>query len=444
MLAFVAQWHRKLATLAGVAVLLWVLSGLLHPFVSYWGPRAANFMPPERSFSEPPAQAGFKAMLKQAQGQEIKSLRLVRLGYDWAWQLATKDGFVYYNADFGKKSEDFGARYAADLAKYYTGIKASAPVTDMQTEFTLAYPPINRLLPVYKISYGDHHDLTAYVDPASDRLGSLSDTVRGAALWLFQNVHTLSFLDPAEAVRVLIIFLAVGSILAMAVLGTLMRSRLKYRRQMAPTRKAHGIGAYILWIPVLMFTLSGLLHLIVRSPSLSDPPLPVADTFSLHGNITLPPLESFNDLRMISRQGELYWRVLSGKEALYYKEGSKTPLDEATFAAGFLPDAEYAGKPEQVFKFSDEYGFAYKRLPVWKFTEAKTGLMRFVDPADGLIAANVTPFEAKETWVFTRLHKWQFLDVITGKRWRDAAIAVIAVFVLMMSVTGLKLRRKRV
>jgi hypothetical protein len=81
---------------------------------------------------------------------------------------------------------------------------------------------------------------------------------------------------------------------------------------------------------------------------------------------------------------------------------------------------------------------------VWKFTEAKTGLMRFVDPADGLIAANVTPFEAKETWVFTRLHKWQFLDVITGKRWRDAAIAVIAVFVLMMSVTGLKLRRKRV
>ena len=179
-------------------------------------------------------------MLEQAQGADVKSLRLVRLGYDWAWQLSTGQGFIYYNADFGKKNDDFGARYAVDLARHYTGIEVTAPVTEIQTEFSLSYPPINRLLPVYKVSYGAHHGLTAYVDPASDRLGSLSDSVRRTALWLFQNIHTLSFLDPAEAVRVMVIFLSVGSILAMAVLGSLMRSRMKYRKQGAQPRRAHG------------------------------------------------------------------------------------------------------------------------------------------------------------------------------------------------------------
>lgn len=382
-------------------------------------------------------------MLTQAEGLEIKSLRLVRIDYDWAWQLATREGFTYYNADFGRKSDDFGARYAGVLAKYYTGLDAVSPAVDVQTEFTLAYPSINRLLPVYKISYGGHHDLTAYVDPASDRLGSLSDSVRRTALWLFQNVHTLSFLDPVEALRVLIIFLSVGSILAMSVLGTYMRSRMRYRKVGTQARKTHGIGAYILWVPVLMFTLSGLLHLVVRSPSLSDPPLPVADTFSVHKNITLPPLTKFNDLRLISRKGELFWRVKVGKEAFYYKDGSVEPVDEAEFVKGFLPQAEYAGTPEMIFKFSDEYGFAYKRLPVWKFTEAQTGNLKFVDPADGLIAAEVSPLQVGETWVFTRLHKWQFLDVVTGKRWRDAAIAFIALFVLMMAVTGFRLRARR-
>lgn len=443
MLAVVARWHRRLATCAGIAVLLWVLSGLLHPFVSYWGPRAANFMPPEQSFSKPPSERGFQEMLAQAQGQEIRSLRLVRVGYDWAWQLSSGSGFTYYNADFGRRDEAFGALYARDLARYYAGVAAPDAAVDVQTAFSLSYPPINRLLPVYKVSYGDRHGLTAYVDPASDRLGSLSDDVRGAALWLFQNVHTLSFLDPVEAVRVMIIFLCVGSILAMAVLGTMMRSRMRYRKTGAQSRRAHGAGAYILWIPVLMFTLSGLLHLVVRSPALADKPLPVAESFVLRADITLPPLDSFNDLRLISRQGDLYWRVKAGKETLYYKNGGAQPVDEATFAAGFLPGGDYASAPEQVFKFSDEYGFAYKRLPVWKFSDERTGHLNFVDPADGLISASVSPLEVGETWVFTRLHKWQFLDVLTGKRWRDAAIAVIALFILGMAITGWKLRIRR-
>lgn len=440
MRALIYKWHRKLALMAGILTLIWVSSGLLHPFMTYWGPRPVAFMPPPTEFSEAPSSRAFAKIMARLDGTPVSALRLVRAGYDWNWQVKTQNGFSYYDADFGRKRDDFAALYAAHLASYYTGREKADAVT-LQNEFDLKYPPINRLLPVYKVAFAGGP--TAYVDPVSDRLGAVTDPVRVAALWLFQNIHTLSFLDRVEFLRVLLILFSVTTILSMAALGAILRVALKYRRQKDAPRRWHGLAAYILWIPVLMMTTSGLFHLVMQTPLTKEDPLPQAQAILLESSIKLPEVQEFNDLRLMTWKGSPVWRVVRKSGASYVdaRTGNTLDLSEEEWARDLaqIPDTE---TPVKIAMFTDEYGFASKRLPVWRFAGDNT--VRFVDPADGLIASAVTSPQIVEQWTFTRLHKWQFLDVLTGKRWRDAAIAGIALAIAGMAVTGLLMRlRKR-
>ena len=57
MLARLTRWHRRLSLLAGVALLLWAASGLLHPLMSWTNPRAAAFAPPKTVVHPVPAGA---------------------------------------------------------------------------------------------------------------------------------------------------------------------------------------------------------------------------------------------------------------------------------------------------------------------------------------------------------------------------------------------------
>jgi len=442
MRSFVYIWHRKLSLIAGILTLLWVLSGLLHPFLSYAGPRPAAFKQPERSISEAPSHKGFSDVVRQLDGQEITQLRLVKIKHDWAWQVSTGTGFEYYDPDFGTNRTDFSASYAEDLARHYTGSDAPIRSVSLQTGFDLDYPKINRLLPVYKVEFETSDKLHVYVDPGSDRLGGLSNTLKLTGLRVFQIVHTLSFLDPVEAVRVLALLLSVLTILAISGLGIGLRMTSKPRLHGQKRRVLHGISAYILWLPVLMMTLSGLFHLVVRSPLVTDPPLPMQKAFVMERDIVFPKIHGeFSDLRLLAQKGKLVWRVTAGKVTSYVdaRTGKDLALTEEEWARGYIDNATTSGTI--VPMYTDEYGFAFKRLPVWRFEQE--GRMVFVDPSEGLVAASVTTPEIVETWSFTRLHKWQFLDPYTGRVWRDVVVVLIGLLIAGMAVTGLMLRLRR-
>lgn len=442
MRAFIYTWHRKLSIIAGALTLLWVFSGLLHPFLSYAGPRPAAFKPPERIISETPPNKGFSKVLNQLDGQAITQMRLLKSERDWAWQVSTGHGFEYYDPDFGTKRTDFSANYAEGLARHYTGSDAETKSVNLQAEFDLDYPKINRLLPVYKIEFEDEGGLHVYVDPSSDRLGGLSNTLKLTGLRLFQWVHTLSFLDPVEAVRVLALFFAVLTILAISGLGIGLRMTSKLRVKGQKRRVLHGVAAYILWLPVLMMTLSGLFHLAVRSPLITDPPLPAQEVIVMDKDMVLPKISgNFSDLRLLAQNGNPVWRLRAEKEISYIdaRTGKNLKLTEEEWARGFVGDVTTG---TLVPMYTDEYGFAFKRLPVWRFE--KENEISFVDPSEGLIAASVTAPEVIETWSFTRLHKWQFLDPYTGRIWRDVIVVLIGLLIAAMAVTGLMLRlRKR-
>jgi uncharacterized iron-regulated membrane protein len=125
------------------------------------------------------------------------------------------------------------------------------------------------------------------------------------------------------------------------------------------------------------------------------------------------------------------------------QDGTKVPSRDADIALA-IAGQNTGPVPTLVPMFSPEYGFANKRLPVWR-VETPKGVM-FVDAKAGIMAAQVSALDKAELWSFRNLHKGQFLDNLLGitHTQRDSLLAVVAMLMIMMSGIGLWLyQRKR-
>jgi hypothetical protein len=91
-----------------------------------------------------------------------------------------------------------------------------------------------------------------------------------------------------------------------------------------------------------------------------------------------------------------------------------------------------------VTQFNDEYGFAFKRLPVLEVQFAD-GVNAYVDPADGAVAAVIDTADRVEGWVFGYVHKIEWLAPLAGTMGRDIAAALSAFALIIAAYLGLAL-----
>lgn len=307
MPALVMRWHRRLSLLAGVALLLWAASGLLHPLMSWTNPRPAAFAPPVGEPLQLPAAAPSALLAAEPAGL----LRLLRQDGRslWQWSSADRMRLRYVDASDGSELPQADRERALLLARHYTGL-SSAPLRSAVEvrAYDREYPSVNRLLPVWRVEFDDPRGLTAYVHTGEDRLASLTDRRKRLLLTLFQTVHTLDFLDGAEGLRLGLILAAVGSVLATAMLGMTLLLRLR-RRAMPAARRWHRQLAWLAWLPVLMFSVSGLFHLLRQSPLLR--PAPPAVTVSVSGALAWPAeLQGARSLSLLPlADGAAVWRA---------------------------------------------------------------------------------------------------------------------------------------
>jgi hypothetical protein len=230
-------------------------------------------------------------------------------------------------------------------------------------------------------------------------------------------------------------------------------------------RGVHRRLAWVVWLPVLAFSTSGLFHLWVQSTT-KPVTLVQAPWINLASVTSLPiGIETAMDIRLSNTPLGLFWRVETaipaaekpaGNDPHAHHKGKSVKTRTQYFSVdtgALLPmaDTEIAlaiaqqetGKPTLVPMFSPEYGFANKRLPVWR-VETPEGLV-FVDAKAALVAARVSPLHKTELWSFSNLHKGQFFDKLLGitHTQRDGIMAGIAVLVLFMSGVGLWLHQRR-
>ncbi len=488
MRAFSIRLHRVLAILGGIGLLLWGGSGLLHPVIATWGPQQAVFFPP----SHPVDLTGIRPLhetLAQAGIAQAAAIRIVP-GDNESLLQVTEDPDTprrYFRLHDGAELPNHDAAHAVFLARHYT--RETAPVRSVEwiDDFTPSYPWVNRLLPVYKVTFERPDDLAIYIYTETNAAAGVDNRFKSVLQTGFRWFHTWSWF-PAEAdwARVVLMALFIGSLLALALTGIAMIVLIRRKARAPGIRGWHRVAGYAAALPLLMFTSSGLFHLVqyaatppTKNLTLSAPISLASAVFPLHAQwadlsagldvSTVSIIEDANG-RLLYRLGLAPPRrgrpetpsdirnarfdgVARTGPALYIDASTGATFEDGDREIALQLGERFTGVPreairnaELVTRFGPQYDFRNKRLPVWRLDYGEpVNATIFVDTTSGVLADR-TPDHAKaEQWSFSYLHKWNFLFPL-GREAQNLIVSVAVAFSLVfMAAIGLTLdlRRRR-
>lgn len=429
--------HHSLGWIAGVVAVLWAATGFLHPVMTWTAPRPAVQAPPSAAI----VIAGLAAP-RGALPAQVSLLRRVEHDGRAYWQSMSAAGVIAIDAETGAPAPDLPAQRAVSLARHYAGVADEVAANATRIDrFSTHYPPVNKLLPVWEVRFETPEGLALYVEPGADRLAMTTNDLRRAQLALFQNVHTLKFLEGIEPLRVTLIALLVGSVLVTTLFGMTLLIGARGRGARLWHRRLAWVAAPF----VVAFTASGLFHLFVTSAPAVAPTAPAFfDVAALKDAPRLAGVDRADVSVVGDANGAPLWRVLpeGASAALYFDaEGRTLALDDAARARQIAgADASAAATP--VTRFSATYGFVNKRLPVMQVGEGDHAA--FIDLREGIVAARATPgVVAFEAGVFDTIHKWEPVADVIGRRNRDYLTMIAVALIAVMASFGLVLAAKR-
>ncbi|MFN9528824.1 MAG: hypothetical protein ACK561_07835 [Pseudomonadaceae bacterium] len=453
-------WHRRLALLACLGVFSWAGSGMLHPLMGYLQPRPQSMATPQQvvplDHLRSPAQ-----VLCAATIERVQALRLLVLAGEPYYQARLPGELLprYWHARSGQAS-DVAAAHAEHLARHYLGSDEPLSYVDSVERFTSEYAFINRLLPVARVDTQRDDRLRVYVDLFHDRLGTLVDQRKAWFSAFFQTLHSFRWLDAAGPLRPLLMVLLLASILSATLFGiTLFVAR---RRARSFSRRLHGWWGLGLAAATLSFASSGAWHLLHKQ--MAEPwPVAYAPSFDVVRLDKAPNAEwllqgeTLSGLSLLELDGKPVWRA-QGQQfgmmpSLHYldADGRELGIDAARRHARQRLDHYAAAlglgemqSLELQSQFDHEYGFVFKRLPVFKatYTDARHTAL-YVDPLDGALASRVQDADRREGWIFAYLHKWEFLAGL-GNGYKHLLLGLVALAHLLLALVGLSLLRRRV
>lgn len=480
------QWHRWTGVLALSGVLLWSVSGTLHPIMARMQPR-----PMVQHVQAPPAQpaavqpAGgqpLAAVLARQGGGSISDARMVSIDGSAFYQVTRPAGGIreYYAVADGSRLDDGDRRHAEWLARQYLG-ETSAPVVSarLQTRFDAEYGDVNRLLPAWRVAFDRPDGMTVYVDTGTDRLGTLVDGTKRWTSGLFTTLHRWDWLDAlSPAVRLTLLTAMLLAAMGATLGGLWLFFAHRRMVRSGGLRSVHRISGVTLSLVALAFFGSGLYHLLhaglrgdpavrfTAVPAQIDPAqlrIDFADAARLAG-IANPARISLAEI-----DGQPFYRVQTpgparpspapGQDHGHHEKkehaGHATPQPPSPAVylsardGAVLPDGEarhagwiasratglaVTGYGGTVARFGGEYGFVFKRLPVQRLLlEGPGGTTAFIDTADGSVSAVIDRADRREGWLFANIHKHDWMVSLFGRTARDT---IAASFALAIGVTA--------
>ena len=476
------RWHKKIAWTSAIAMFIWGISAITHPLMSWFGPQAERFYPPSMQVDGEPLDRLVPLIKSVANLADARIIKLVPSANGPLLQL-TQDQHLprdYYSLISQHQLKDQDRTQAQWLASYYTGLDSSLiEAVEFHKEFSDEYPKVNRLLPVYKVTFGGDRPMQAFVYTETGALASLSNPFKQRMQWLFQHLHTLKWLDSLEYGRLILASLFMLCLVGSALVGFMLILSLKSRLIRDGKRRNHRRLGYILWLPLLAWSASGFYHLWQMSLVESEYGIRLDQPFdSLNSDsLNAQSLKSLKDKRINSLSllrgpdSRLYWRAsvahndktrvdreqrFSGKpseySALYLPasfEDEITNLNDMQIAEAMALrfsglDMSQLSKPEPVRRFGPDYDFRNKRLPVWKVElNDSSATTLFLDTTTGILVDSNTRVDRAERWSFSVLHKWSPLTGLTGRKLRDGIMVAAVALLLLVSLLGIALLAKR-
>lgn len=489
------QWHLLFAWAAGFALLAFCISGITHPILSWTGPQSSAFMPP-RAVMQANQVNVINDILNKHNIDQAIVVKLVPSEQGVVLQVTEHNDQARRYFDLSNFAElpNYDVKHAEWLARYYAlGGDTSVKVRkiEFQTEFDNSYPWVNRLLPVYKVTFDNDQNLSTYVYTEINALAGLSNQYKTIMQAVFRNLHTWSWLNGVDYARILIMACLLLSIIAMTLTGIALVLLLKTRKKMPLKARVHRYLAYFLWLPLLGFSISGFLHLLQygfadthRGLKLGDPiSLTALQNASPISNLPTAPL---NQISIVSHQGQLAYRLgvapqsthhkkpsgggehahhdMSAKETriarfdgqateqggLYYSvlAGEEITINDRDVAVSIAAkqlnvDPSQLIDAQLIKHFGLHYDFRNKRLPIWQITfDTELGDMVFIDPATGTLVDRLVDQDRYEGYSFSFLHKWNFLTPFIGRQVRDIIMAIVLLLIMIFVGVGLTMRQR--
>ena len=460
------KFHKKAAWLVFIPIFLWVLSGIMHPLMSnFFKPKLAH-----RSYKAPAINTNtlghsIQEALQINNINEVKNVRVTTVNNEQYYQIEQRKSHpVYIHTKSAKIKEGFDIEYAKYLARYFLNdYKSDIAAVTKLSYYDTHYKRVNRLLPVYKVSFNRSDGMELYIHTTSSRLGTFNNNLRKGYIWLFHHFHNWGFL-PEGPIRILFVslFSAMAFITSIAGLwiyglGWKNFKKQKIRNNYLKKRKSHRSYGIIFSIFCLMFSFSGSYHALKKiNPdvrhTIQDTTLTPTQYLKYSLNEVIPNNNQLTQSSIITFNNHTYYRCVFGNQkksqikycntqtgtwhdnldrnyceilALRFSKLKKTAITATSF----------------ITRFKGEYGFINKRLPVYKITfNDSNDTSYYIESSSGKLAALITNSDRTEGFSFAFLHKFHFLDTL-GKQTRDLIASLAALSMLLVAFKGWKIRR---
>ncbi len=475
------NWHRNLGWWGAAALIIFGLSGILHPTMRWTGPSTIAFFPPQSQMSAAHTKV-IPAILEKYDITAAKVVKVIPSKTGPVLQITESEQQArrYFALNNKQELVDYDTQHAEWLARYYTGEKAPVESITFQNEFDSAYPWVNRLLPVYRVNFASDDGLTAFIYTETNALASLTNDWKTTLQTIFRFMHTGNWLDDVEHARVILMMLLLLSLLGMAATGTAMIFFMKKRKINQSGRRWHRGIAYIIWFPVFLFSASGIYHLLqfaygdnLRGLRLGEPLALNQTQLSSDGDWLAPyadvPLNAISllaapDGGLLFRLGLAQGRpgekvsnkarfdgIPSEKSAHYFdaSNGRSVPIDDLNMAIHMAEQhlglsAEQITHTERITRFGVHYDFRNKRLPAWRIDyDSDLGDIIFIDPSTGILADRLVNSQRYEIYSFSFLHKWNPLQGLIGRNARDILAISIVTIALLTMFLGIRMKLHR-
>jgi len=490
--------HKALFWLALFALFAFVLSALTHPIMVWTGPQSVQFRPPVMQLKAQQVKL-IPEIIKHSGVEQSFVTKVIPTEDGPMLQISPEENGprLYFplsekNPDSMTVLKNYDEAQATWLARYYTGEKSDIRRVSLITEFSSEYPWVNRLLPVYKVEFDSKDNLSAYIYTETNSLAGLNNSWKQTLQAVFQMFHTWSWLDDFPVLRVFLVSILLLSLLSMLCSGVVMLLYLKRKQTMSISQLWHRKIAWIVFLPLLGFTVSGIYHLYQYQYGENHRGMRLGkvlnlDQFDKVIDYEFEKLEglSLNGFSLVEHKGEYLFRasvaasgnpashkphdhgasrersvrnqrfdgVSTEKTAFYFslldgKESQVTDSEVAKALAldylAFYPDSpEAVISEERITRFGPEYDFRNKRLPVWKFElDTALGDRLFVDPITGILVDRLVDKQRYEGYSFSFLHKWNFMLAFTSREKRDIGIVLMLGFTALLGLLGIFSRRR--
>ena len=492
----VYRWHRITSLLVAVPILLWTISGFLHPVMNRLKPDVRNSALPVAVIDSGKIRVSLYDALAQHKNPTFRQARVVKLYKGFYYQVAQPgiDSLTYFNCESGNILRDGDRLYAGYLAQRYlmedngpaqkgndhhqhegiisrtslTGSDASPlierPVkarskiiaNKLLTSFTKVYKKSNRLLPVYEVAFDRADSIRLYIETGADRLALATDYNKRWFTTFFSFAHSWSFLDSWGKGKSVLL----GSFSALCFLSCLLGFVVyhvmnKQKRTSDKNKRWHRWLGNVFLLTTLLYAFSGAWHAFAKLPQKPQAKTTATATWQteeLRKSIAVQTLfsgtKTITSLALAKIHGQRFWRVTGQKEKepryASLLTGEVLPNGDAVYATALAcrwkgADTTSVAQTKRLTAFNHRYSMMNKRLPVVEVA-FNDGTNYYVETTTGSLAAISRPGESAERFSFSNLHMHHYWEIWLGKGFgktvKNGVLLATTLGLLLLALTG--------